>query len=210
MNFKQNLFGKNSNPVRISHNELGVANTLAAEIIELLPSKLSNQPIVFVCIGTDRSTGDSLGPLIGTLLKDKRLSSFFIYGTLENPIHAVNLEEKLAEIKKKHLNPFIIGIDACLGRLKSVGSIEIGEGPIKPGAGVNKELPEVGHIYITGIVNVGGFMEYLVLQNTRLHLVMNMAKVIANSIYLASFSYHPKYFTTTNQWELEDKQETEA
>jgi len=210
MNFKHNLFGKNSGPVRISHDELGAANTLATEINVLLPSTIISRPIVFVCIGTDRSTGDSLGPLIGTLLEDKRLSSFFIYGTLENPIHAVNLEEKLAEIKKKHFNPFIIGIDACLGRLKSVGCIEIGEGPVKPGAGVNKELPAVGHMYITGIVNVGGFMEFLVLQNTRLHLVMNMAKIIANGIYKASLSYNPKYFVTANQWELENKQETDA
>ena len=32
---------------------------------------------------------------------------------------------------------------------------------------------------ISGIVNVGGFMEYVVLQNTRLSLVMNMANKIA-------------------------------
>ena len=32
---------------------------------ELQPIILENRPIIFVCIGTDRSTGDSLGPLIG-------------------------------------------------------------------------------------------------------------------------------------------------
>ena len=41
----------------------------------------------------------------------------------------------------------------------------------KPGAGVNKDLPPVGDLYITGVVNVGGFMDYLVLQNTRLYLI---------------------------------------
>ncbi|MNN53765.1 hypothetical protein D3C81_1685430 [compost metagenome] len=40
-------------------------------------------------------------------------------------------------------------------------------------------------MHITGIVNVGGFMEYLVLQNTRLSLVMNMADVIARGIHMA-------------------------
>jgi putative sporulation protein YyaC len=47
---------------------------------------------------------------------------------------------------------------------------------------VNKSLPEVGNIHITGIVNVSGFMEYFVLQNTRLSLVMNMAEIISTSI----------------------------
>jgi hypothetical protein len=33
-----------------------------------------------------------------------------------------------------------------------------------------------------GIVNVGGFMEYMILQNTRLSLVMKMAEIISAGI----------------------------
>lgn len=43
----------------------------------------------------------------------------------------------------------------------------------------------MGDIHISGIVNVGGLMEYLVLQNTRLHLVMSMAELIARSLFRA-------------------------
>ncbi|WP_075983357.1 spore protease YyaC [Bacillus massilinigeriensis] len=194
MNLKPNFFeSKNNNgETRFNHEESGVSSKLASELLEMLPKGIHSRPIVFVCIGTDRSTGDSLGPLVGTLLSDKSISSFHIYGTLDNPIHAVNLEEKLNEIMNLHFNPFIIGIDACLGRLKSVGYIQLGEGPVKPGAGVNKELPSVGNIHITGIVNVSGFMEFFVLQNTRLSLVLNMAKAIANGIYKANLMYKPK------------------
>lgn len=206
MNFKQSLFENKNGSDRILYNEPRAANKLAAEITMFLPPSVSARPIVFVCIGTDRSTGDSLGPLIGTFLKEKNPSPFFVYGTLEDPIHAVNLEEKLNEIKKKHINAFIIGIDACLGRLKSVGFIQIGKGPVKPGAGVNKELPEVGHMHITGIVNVSGFMEFFVLQNTRLHLVLNMAKTIANGIYKVSLSYKPKHLLSSIKWDLETEQ----
>jgi hypothetical protein len=63
-----------------------------------------------------------------------------------------------------------------------VGYISIGEGSIKPGSGVNKELAPVGDMYVTGIVNFGGFMDFLVLQNTRLHTVMKMADLIAAGI----------------------------
>jgi len=176
---------------RIKHDEDQAAGSLAAELISFFPMA-SNRPLVFVCIGTDRSTGDSLGPLVGTLLEEKKPKSFFVYGTLDDPIHAVNLDEKLKQIKERHFHPFIIGIDACLGKFNSVGIIEVGYGPVKPGAGVNKELQDVGHMHITGIVNVSGFMEFFVLQNTRLNLVMKMAKTIAAGIHEASMKYYPK------------------
>jgi putative sporulation protein YyaC len=184
MNLKSAFFGQKDGKERIFHDEQDASTLVAIRLTSLLPSNLS-QPIAIVCIGTDRSTGDSLGPLVGTMLKEKDVSSFHVYGTLEDPIHAMNLQEKLSMIRSLHENAFIIGIDACLGRLKSVGVITIGEGPVRPGAGVNKDLPPVGDIHITGTVNVSGFMEFFVLQNTRLHLVMNMAKTIANGIYEA-------------------------
>lgn len=196
MNFKSNLFDFRKNQISaISFEDQKCSQKIAIELLSMLPDEIVDRPIVFVCIGTDRSTGDSLGPLIGTFLKEKSIAPFHIYGTLEEPIHAVNLVEKLKEIKEKHPDPIIIGIDACLGRLKNVGMIQIGEGPVKPGAGVKKDLPPVGDYHITGIVNVSGFMEFFVLQNTRLHLIMKMAKAIANGIYEASRTYHPR-----NSW----------
>ena len=80
-------------------------------------------------------------------------------------------------------NPYIIAVDACLGKLESVGCVNIAEGSLKPGAAVNKNLPAIGDLSISGIVNVGGFMEYYVLQNTRLSLVMQMAEKIASVLY---------------------------
>jgi putative sporulation protein YyaC len=207
VNLRNNLFDKKDGAVRIAYDEVNAAGDLAKAIQHLLPAGISSRPIVIICIGTDRSTGDSLGPLVGTLLEEKRLSSFYVYGTLENPVHAVNLAEKLDEIKKLHFNPFIIGIDACLGRLKSVGVIQSGDGPVKPGAGVNKDLPEVGHIHITGIVNVSGFMEFFVLQNTRLHLVLNMARTIANGIYKASLAYDSNPIMSAFKLEADNEQD---
>ncbi|KAF1085917.1 hypothetical protein SPSYN_00652 [Sporotomaculum syntrophicum] len=141
-----------------------------------------HRPVVIICIGTDRSTGDCLGPLVGTKLYCQHNNFFELYGNLEQPVHAGNLQEYLNLIQQKHTNPFIIALDACLGSIEHVGQITIGDGSLQPGAGVNKSLPSVGHIYITGIVNVGGFMEYLVLQNTRLNLVMKMADIIVKGL----------------------------
>ncbi len=139
--------------------------------------------LVVLCIGTDRSTGDALGPLIGTKLNRLQPKTVFVFGTLEEPVHAVNLLETISKIEKDFNSPYIIAIDACLGRMESVGAIDIGAGSLRPGAGVNKDLPSVGNIYISGIVNVSGFLEYFVLQTTRLSMVMNLADTIAHALY---------------------------
>ncbi|WP_163538541.1 spore protease YyaC [Gracilibacillus sp. YIM 98692] len=142
-----------------------------------------NHHVVVICIGTDRSTGDSLGPLTGTLLSENNHSNMTIYGTLANPVHAVNLQEKIKEIHTTYKKPYIIAIDACLGKMKNVGFIMAAAGPLSPGKALKKDLSKVGDMHITGIVNVGGFMEYLVLQNTRLHTVMEMAKKMAEILH---------------------------
>jgi putative sporulation protein YyaC len=137
---------------------------------------------VLLCIGTDRSTGDCLGPLVGLKFQAINQDYLHVYGTLDDPVHAGNLKEKMELILLKFHNPYIIAVDACLGSLENVGRISIGDGSLQPGAGVNKNLPEVGNIHITGVVNVGGFMEYLVLQNTRLNIVMKMADLIVEGL----------------------------
>lgn len=145
--------------------------------------------IVVLGIGTDRSTGDSLGPLVGYKLKHIRYKNVHVYGTLEEPVHAKNLHENIDKISNLHNRPFIIAIDACLGNPERVGYISIGSGPLKPGAGVNKKLPAVGNAYIMGNVNIGGFMDYIILQNTRLGLVMKMADTISSGLHLYLWKY---------------------
>lgn len=151
----------------------------------LINTAKKEHPII-LCIGTDRSTGDSLGPLTGWRLAPllKGLGAQ-LYGTVDEPVHAVNLEEIMKEIKPKAFRQPVIAVDACLGQVSSPGTILVENSPLRPGIGVRKNLPSVGDISISGIVNVGGFMEFQVLQNTRLSLVMRMAQLIANSLYFA-------------------------
>jgi putative sporulation protein YyaC len=167
---------------KISHQDAHSTEWLCERLQEVWAAVPLHRQIILVCIGTDRSTGDSLGPLVGSQLLKAGFNHIPVYGTLDEPVHAMNLNETLEEIERKYDNPFIVAIDACLGQLASIGYIQIGDGPVKPGAGVNKELPPVGDMHITGIVNVGGFMEYFVLQNTRLSLVMKMAELISHSL----------------------------
>lgn len=161
--------------------------TSHSEIGEYLYKKLGpivkdNRPIIFLCIGTDRATGDSLGPLIGYKLKNIRHKNFYIYGSLESPIHSINLESILDKINNNFINPFIIGIDASLGNVQNIGKIFIEDLPLRPGLAVNKSLPQVGEMSIKGVVNISGNLEFMLLQNTRLFVVMSLADSISKGI----------------------------
>lgn len=168
--------------LKIQYNDPEAIQSVRDALQSIFSSISFNRDIVLICIGTDRSTGDSLGPLVGSELDGNPYSNFHLYGTLDEPVHAVNLQDTVSAIYKNHRSPYIVAIDACLGKVSSVGTIQIADGPIQPGAGVHKELPAIGEMHITGIVNVGGFMEYFVLQNTRLNLVVKMAQVIASAV----------------------------
>lgn len=150
----------------------------------ILSNRQECQPIVMLCIGTDRATGDCLGPLIGSnlLLHEVPIN---IYGTLTNPVHAMNLTETLDHIYATHQNPFLIAIDACLGTKEHIGYITLEEGGLYPGESIKKNLPYVGDISMTGIVNQAVHSNFFILQSTRLHIVMNLANIISNSISFA-------------------------
>jgi putative sporulation protein YyaC len=153
------------------------SHDLSVNLRKVIPNRLKLKNTVFLCIGTDRSTGDSLAPLVGTFLREAGYRN--VIGTLNEPIHALNICSAYDGIPS---GKKVLAIDACLGQLSSVGLFCIGKGGIEAGAGVGKQLGYFGKYHIKGIVNVGGFMEYYVLQNTRLSLVMSMARDIVKAI----------------------------
>lgn len=138
--------------------------------------------LVFLCIGTDRVTGDCLGPFVGQKLSSYSGTDFSVYGTLFQPVHALNLTDIYQHIQTHHPNALIIAIDASLGEKKHLGYVTIANGALHPGAAIHKQLPSVGHIHITGIVNVSGVLEQLTLQTTRLSTVVFLADKIVQGI----------------------------
>lgn len=124
-----------------------------------------DQPLVFICIGTPSILGDCLGPVIGSILSNARITAAAptghppfkslmaadIYGTLDAPVHALNFHRTCHEIKKQHQKPFIIAIDAALGNPAQSGYILLKKGPLHPGKGVGKKLPPIGDLQIIGV-----------------------------------------------------------
>lgn len=157
-----------------------------AKMIDKLKSILDEDTVI-VCIGTNKCIGDSLGPNVGSILEKSNLNNT-IYGTIEDPIHGLNISERIPEIKRKHKSSTILAIDAATSYSFEVGTIRIINGPIKPGAGVNKKLESIGDYSIKGIVTTekNDYMETIEsLSNVQLEFITEMAEIIANSIIQA-------------------------
>lgn len=132
------------------------------------------KPIVFLCIGTDRSTGDCLGPLVGAMLEARGVGG--VIGTLREPCDADRLEREASALPA---DAVVIAIDACLGRPENVGKFLLGEGPLQPARSVGGALPPVGDYSVAAVVGEFGPKPYMTLQTTSLYAVMEMAKRIA-------------------------------
>lgn len=159
-----------------------------SEAIDKLTEYLKNfltKNTLILCIGTDRCIGDALGPIVGTILKSHGFK-LPVEGTLEDPIHAVNLDTKLKDIKKKYPDYFIIAVDACLAYSEYVGEVQVKVGPVSPGKGVGKQLSKIGNMSIIGIVDSSDNSDLFAFTSIRLGFVMQIAKVIAFALINAT------------------------
>jgi putative sporulation protein YyaC len=154
------------------------------ELIAEVMAETGKSGLVVLCIGTDRSTGDSLGPLIGYKLCEERRRDFAVVGTLDRPVHAMNLEQAAEMVRMCYPDHIVVAVDASVGNQEHVGCITLGKGALRPGLGVCKDLIAVGDIFITGIVGGYGSYDPLMLQSVRLSVVMRMADYICESVHL--------------------------
>ena len=112
-----------------SPNDILACRALSTRISVCLAG--SGQPsdsTVVVCIGTDRATGDALGPLTGSFLTEHNCP-FKVYGTLKAPVHALNLRDTIHHIYDHFVYTAILAVAASLGRPADVGVITLSSAP---------------------------------------------------------------------------------
>ena len=161
-------------------------NSLAAggEVIALkkLLSDMTAPPVI-ICVGSDLSVGDSLGPVTGTKLKEKLKGlNVYVYGTLSKPITAHEIKYTNDFIKATHPDSPVIAIDAAVGVAGDIGLIKIAKRSLKPGSGANKKLAKLGDVSIMGIVAEKSLFNYSLFSSTRLNIVYKMAEIIAEGV----------------------------
>ncbi len=143
----------------------------------------SGETPVILCIGSDLSVGDSLGPVTGTKLKEK-LSGLncYVYGTLSKPITAHEVKYMNEFLKSTHPNNPVIAIDAAVGLAGDIGLIKIAKRAMKPGSGANKKLNKVGDVSIMGIIAERSVFNYSLFSSTRLNIIYKMSEIISEGI----------------------------
>ncbi|GAB2671244.1 spore protease YyaC [Paenibacillus thermoaerophilus] len=153
---------------------------LAEFLREWRQSLAKPEEIAYLCVGTDRSTGDALGPLVGSGLAAAGIGP--VIGTLEAPCDADNLLDRLRELPEGYS---VVAIDACLGHPSSVGKFVAYRGPLEPGRSLGRGFPPIGDCSVAGVVNAEGAKPYAVLQQTSLYRVMGMAEAIVRAVVSA-------------------------
>ena len=157
------------------------ARTLLIEALNLGLDHNGNGP-VFICIGSDRHLLDSFGPLTGTMLQTCA-PGLSVYGTLDHPLHAGNLLSGLKQARQQHAGKMIVAIDASVGREEEIGWLQIRQGGLVPGKAMAKNLPTVGQMAITGVVDVRRGQRWLgTPKHPGLALVYNMAALLSSTI----------------------------
>lgn len=162
------------------YNDSGVEANVASALDTLLAGH--DRPAIVICIGTDSNIQDSLGPLVGTKLVEKGVG-FPVLGTLDRPIHATNLMNRMRCITASFPGFIHIAVDASLGKKEEIGFIEVRKGGLFPGKAFGKGLPLVGHVSILGRVGLlRSFGSLDRMGGGRLGMVYNMAEAIASGI----------------------------
>ena len=122
--------------------------------------------------------------MIGYKLKQERRRGTLVFGTLDRPVHAMNLEHYVQVLKNGYPDALVVAVDASVGDENHIGYVTLGRGALKPGLGVCKELHAVGDLFITGIVAGCSHYDPIMLQSIRLALVMQLADCISAGIGL--------------------------
>lgn len=144
---------------------------------------------IFLCIGTDRMTGDCFGPLVGTklqeLLSKYNIFNISIYGTLKENVSYTNVKQIVKTIKEKHKNACIIVIDSALSKEENIEKIFVQKEKMSLGRCLSKARIEIGDISIKAVVGKSYKLakyNFLSLQNVSLNIVINLSEIVAQGI----------------------------
>lgn len=123
-------------------------------IFKILKEEIHNSyNKVFLCIGTSRCIGDSLGPRVGEILSKKIESdNICVFGNIEQNVNYSNINIILEKIYKEINNPYLIIIDSALSNKKYIGKIIVNKKNMIIGSALDKQDYKLGSISIKGIV----------------------------------------------------------
>lgn len=129
--------------------------------------------LVFLCIGTTKIIGDSVGPKVGDKLKQRGVDAY-VYGNTLRQVTAVNVDDYARMIKTRHASDLVVVIDSALGKTSDIGSVRITKNGIKPGGAFDRGKERVGDIGILAVVGDADADRMLELKNRDVSFIDNL------------------------------------
>jgi len=106
----------------LEYTEPFAKERLAEQLFEQISAVQEKRPIVLVCIGSDRSTGDSLGPLVG--ISRKRFTQSKRHITVHSSSQSMHVLVGfqvlgMSSFRKDHSHPVLASKRNCLRSVTS-------------------------------------------------------------------------------------------
>ena len=164
------------------------------EFSNILKRNKENKKLIFLCVGTNKVIGDSIGPMVGTnlinILKCKRdfnfkNSNIKVIGDMSNNISYNNIEDYMKKIKKLAGNNFIIVIDSALSSENNIGKIFIHDRGLKYAESLKRKNNVIGDVSIKAVVGKNTqnrLKNFKILRNASTKRVMTMANILSKGI----------------------------
>lgn len=165
------------------------------EFSNILKSKQQNKNIIFLCIGTNLVTGDSIGPIVGTNLKNdlKNITKFKselyltnrnieVLGDMSNNISYNNIEDNIKNISNDN---FIIVIDSALSTEDNIGKIFVHNRGLKYAESLKRKNNLIGDMSIKAVVGKNTknrLKNFKVLKNTSTKRILAMSNFVSKGI----------------------------
>lgn len=138
--------------------------------------------VLFLCIGSEKISGDSLGPIVGTLLREKYKLPYPVIGCEDMPVNGINIDKYKKYVHRFFPSHRIIAIDAALGEREDIGNIRYRDGGVRAGGALGLHNPPVGELAILGVVGEKGGEPMQTLLNAPFDRVVSLAERIAQAI----------------------------
>jgi len=167
------------------------------EFSNILNRNKQNKNIIFLCIGTNKVIGDSIGPIVGTnLKKDLKNNLKFkgnlnfdnnikIIGDMSNNISYNNIEDNIKNLKNTSKDNFVIVIDSALSSENNIGKIFVHNRGLKYAESLKRNNEIIGDMSIKAVVGKNTqnrFKNFKILKNISFQRVITMSNIVSKGI----------------------------